>query len=336
METINTKQFILDARGRLQGKDARRMAAFHTGVAAAAALVVTLLQYALEQGIGNTAGLSGMGTRAILQTVQTVLQWANTILAPFWNLGFVYVALLWARDQYARKEDLLTGFHRIGPCIGLLVTRLILTFSVVVICANVCSAIYMSLPVSEELWKLMPQVETVDAMYAYMDQMTPEQYTQMLYAMLPVLVLCLVLSVALLVPLLYRFRLAEYAVLNQKGVRAMPAMIISAVLMRRRCWQLFKLDLRFWWYYGLKILCMLLCNLDLLLRTAGVTLPVGGDGAFFGSYVLYLAAWLAVETAFRPLVQTAYAGVYEAFVAAGPVQRKQVSAPAKNVPWDEQ
>ena len=68
------------------------------------------------------------------------------------------------------------------------------------------------------------------------------------------LVLCLVLSVALLVPLLYRFRLAEYAVLNQKGVRAIPAMIISAVLMRRRCWQLFRLDLSYWWYYGLMLL----------------------------------------------------------------------------------
>lgn len=336
MEKLNTKQIMSEAKGRLEGKDARRMAFLHTGVTVAFALVVTLLQHGLELGIGSTGGLSGLGTRSILQTMQTVLQWANMILAPFWNLGFLYVAMLWARDQYARKEDLLTGFRRVGPCIGLLLNRFMISFCVIFLCTNVCSTVYLITPAGQAMQKLMLSLGSMDAYYSYMNSLSQQELMALAGTAMPLLSLSGLFSAVLLVPLLYRFRLAEYAILNQKGVRALPAMIISAYLMRRRCFQLFKLDLRLWWYYGLKVLCMLLCYLDLLLAAAGITLPMVGDGGYFAAYILYLVALLAVETAFRPRVETAYAGVYESFVAMGPVQKKQVPVKPQDMPWDTQ
>ena len=47
METLNATLLIKNARQKLEGRDARRMAAFHTGVAIAMALVTTVLQYVL-------------------------------------------------------------------------------------------------------------------------------------------------------------------------------------------------------------------------------------------------------------------------------------------------
>ena len=337
METINAKHFIMTARKRLEGKDSHRLAAFHTAIAAVFALVVMVLQYVLSLSIGNTSGLSGMSTRSVLQTLQTALQWANMILTPFWNLGFWYVTLLWARDRYARKEDLLTGFYRIGPGIGLIFARSLLVIAVVVVCTNLGSVIFMMTPAAQPITDLaMGMNMDVEALNQYLNAMTEAQMTELLYAMLPMFIITGSLAIVFLVPLLYRFRLAEYVILDQKGMRALPAMFISAALMRRRCWQVLKMDLRLWWYYLLKVLCLMLCYLETLLPAVGISLPLGGDGAYFATYVLYLAALLAVETAFRPRVQTAYAGVYEAFKEMGPAVKKQVPAKPQDMPWDEQ
>ena len=336
MQTINAKYFISTAGQRLEGKDSRRLAAFHTAIAAAFSLAVMVLQYVLSVGIGNTSGLSGMSTRSILQTLQTVLQWANMILTPFWNLGFWYVTLLWARDQYARKEDFLTGFYRIGPGIGLIFARSLLVIAVTVICLNLSSSMFLLTPAGQEMEELMLSLGSMDAYYSYMTGMSHQELMAMVAKTTPFMILGCVMSAVLLIPLLYRFRLAEYVILDQKGMRALPAMFISATLMRRRCWQVLKLDLRLWWYYLLKTLCLMLCYLEMILPAVGISLPIGGDGVYFATYILYLAALLAVETAFRPRVQTAYAGVYEAFKEMGPVQKKQVAVKPQDMPWDEQ
>jgi len=336
MNTINAKTFISEAGKRLEGKNARSLALLHTGVTVGVALVVTLLQYVLAMGIGNTSGLSGMGTQSVLQTLQTVLDTANMVLAPFWNLGFLYAAMLWARDQYARKADLLTGFYRIGPCISLMVIRSLLVIAVTVICLNITSTVFLLTPAGQEMEELMLSLGSMDAYYSYMTNLSHQELMAMVAKTTPFMILGCVLSAALLIPVLYRFRLAEYVILNQKGVRAMPAMIVSAHLMRRRCWQVFKLDLRLWWYYGLKVLCTLLCYLEILLPAMGISLPIGGDAAYFATFILYLVALLAVETAFRPLVETTYAGVYEAFMAMEPVQKKEMPTKPQNMPWDEQ
>lgn len=337
MEKMNAKYFISQAKARLEGKDARKIAAFHTGITVAFALAVTLLQYGLQLGLGNTGGLSGMGTAAILQTVQTLLQWANMILAPFWGLGFLYVTMLWARDQYAYRKDLLAGFYRMVPCIGLMVTRTILVMAVLTITIYAGSAVFMMTPASQMITDIAVQCNMdMEVMSEYLYQMTQAQTMELLRSMIPLFAASGVLSVVLLVPLLYRFRLAEYAILNHKGIRAIPAMIISAHLLRRRCWELFKLDLQLWWYYVLKVLCMLLCYLEILLPMVGIALPVGGDGVAFATYLLYLLLLFAVETAFRPQVQTAYAVVYETYMAEGPVQKESVPAKPKDMPWDEE
>ena len=337
METLNAKLLIAQAKERLEGKDARKMAFFHTGIIAAFALVVTVLQYVLQLGIAETGGLSGMRTIALLQTMQTVLQWANMILAPFWNLGFIYVTLLWARDKYARKEDLLTGFHRISPYIGLVLLRGVLIGAVLIVAVYASSAVFMMLPASQTITDIAMQTNVdPEAIAEYLYQMTDAQTLELMRAMIPMLVISAVLAVAILVPLMYRFRMAEYVILNQKGMRALPAMIVSVALLRRRCWKLFKLDLHLWWYYALKVICILLCYLELILGAMGIALPLGTDGAAFAAYGLYLLGLLAVETLFRPQVQTTYGVLYETCVAAGPVQKANPPAKPQSVPWDEQ
>lgn len=335
MEKLNATLLIKAAREKLKGRDSLRMAAIHTGVAVAVALVSTVLQYVLQAGVGNTSGLSGIGTRSILETIQTVLHYANMILTPFWGLGFLHVALLWAKGEYARKEDLLMGFHRFGPYLGLMVNRGLLAFAVAFITMNISSIFYMITPAAAEITELATASGgDAVAMMEMMEQMSLEETLSLTRSLIPTIVIWAVLCMALLIPLLYRFRFAEYVLLENKGIRGMGAMVLSAALLRRRCWQLFRLDLKFWWYYGMKILCMVLCYADLLLGALGVTLSVDGDMAYMGSYLLYLVALFCVEVAFRPQVDTTYALTYEALKELNPVPKKEPEAP-KHMPWDE-
>ena len=335
MEKLNVTLLIKDARRKLTGRDSRRMAVFHTGVAVTVALVSSVLQYVLQAGVGNTSGLAGIGTRSILETIQTVLYYANMILTPFWGLGFLYVALRWAKGEYAEKEDLLTGFRRFGPYLGLMVNRGLLAFAVAFLTMNISSIFYMLTPVTAGLSEIATATGgDAVAVMEMMDQMSMDEIMSLTSSLIPVLVIWILLFTALLIPLLYRFRMAEYVILENKGIRGMGAMILSAGLLRRRCWQLFRLDLKFWWYYALKILCMVLCYLDMLLEVLGVSLPVGGEMAYMGSYLLYLVALFCVEVAFRPQVDTSYALAYETLKEMAPLPKKEPEVP-KRMPWEE-
>ena len=335
MEKLNVTYFVKDAREKLEGKDSRRAATIHTGVIVAAGLVLTIVQMLLARGMGNATGLSGLGTVSMLQTAQTVLQYANTILAPFWNLGFLYVAMLWARNRASADRDLLTGFRRVGPCIGLVLERFLVAVLVVLASALICSYIFVKTPAGQQLEAQMIAIGAVDY-YSFLENVPQQEMDAMMKSMQPVLILCGVSSVAVLVPILYRMRLAEYVVLDHKEVRALPAILISASLMRRRCWQFFKLDLQFWWYYGLKMLILAVCYADSLLSFAGVTLPISEDAAFLLSYAIYLVLLLGLEVCFRPRVETAYACAYDALREMGPVPKKNQPAIPQEMPKDAQ
>lgn len=336
MENLNAKLLIKTAREKLSGRDTFRLVAIHTGVSVAVSLIIMVLQLVLAKGIGNTGGLSGMGTRSVLETGQMVLQWANTLLMPFWNLGFLYVVLLWAREKRTDTKDLLTGFRRIGPCVGLMLNRAVLIFLVMIICINVCSFVFMMTPAAAEIMELAGSYSNTEELYDYLYSLDTLQMLDLLQSMLPMVVLCVLLSVTLLVLLLYRFRMAEFVILDEPRARGLSAMLLSAAMMRRRCWQLFKLDLRFWWYYGLKLLCMVLLYADLLLEAMGVALPVSGDTAYILTYGLYLVGFFAVEVSFRPRVETAYACAFEVLKEQGPVQKIITPVKPQDMPWDEE
>ena len=321
MEVFNSKEFIHRAKEALKGNNVRRLAVIHAGAMVAFGLVLTVLQYLLAEGIGNTSGLSGLGTRSVLETMRTVLQWANMLLLPFWNLGFLYVAMQWVRGKNPQTRDLLAGFHRVGPCLGLILNRTMLTLCVVILVINVSSVAYMMMPSSAWLRDLAMEFSDVNALQTYLYELNEARIMEMFWNLIPMVLLSLVLMAIALIPMLYRFRMAEFVILQYPGVRGMPALLVSAALMRRRCWQLFKLDLRLWWYYGLKVLCLLMLYAELVLAMFGIIFS--GEVTFLLGYLLYLAGIFCVETLFRPQVDTAYGAFFEKLLELGPIPKKR-------------
>ena len=324
-----------EARSISRGQEKTKISAIHAGISAGVALAVTLLYFVLEKGIAQTGGLSGMGTRSILQTISTLLTNANAVLVPFWNLGFWFVALLWARKQNAKTGDLLAGFRRFGAYLRLLLNRGLLTVAVGFVSIYISSYIYMLTPWSASVMEFAQStgmdMNVANERIAGMDM---AQMDAMLRDMLPMLVIWLVLFALLVLPMLYKFRMAEFFLLDDRRMGTVRAMFHSSQMLRKRRWKLFRLDLRFWWYFVAQGLCFTVYTADLWLPLLGVTLS-GGILTSMGLYVLYLTGLFLVQTFLRPRVQTAYALAYEQLLRMEPVMPKIRPAP-QNLPWDEQ
>ena len=63
--------------------DPKKLVLIHTAAVLIFFAVLAVVDYLLEQQIGSTGGLSGLGTRTILATAQQVLQLSEQILIPF-------------------------------------------------------------------------------------------------------------------------------------------------------------------------------------------------------------------------------------------------------------
>ena len=230
--------------------------------------------------------------------------------------------------------DLLTGFRRFGAYLRLTLSRVLLLIAAGCLSMYASSYLYMLTPWSGAVLEFAQSTGMdMEAANQLLNQMEIGQIDVLLRSMAPMLIIWMGLFTVLAMPMLYRFRMAEYFLLEDRRMGALRAMLASAQMLRKRRVQLFLLDLRFWWYYGLHILCLVVYSADLWLPMLGVAVP---DSVFvtLGLYGFYLIALVLMQTFLRPQVQTAYALAYDRLLHMEPVLPKMRPMP-QNLPWDE-
>ena len=290
MANINYKQLRADANAAVAGfgKTAVKLIAVHAGISIGASFILSLISYALEIGISQTGGLSGIGTRALLETIQQFLQTMLTIALPFWSMGYVFSALQMTRGQSADSVNLLTGFRHMGPVLRSHILRLVVYFGLVMLGAQIACYIFLLTPAAKDFMvameDIMPAIESGEAIY-YEDLLSNEAYMQ---AMLPALPYLLIGALIPLIPFLYRMRMMDYALMDDPRKGAFHAFSQSMRMTRKNCLAIFRLDLHFWWYYLLQVLTMVLCYGDVLLPMLGVELEMNADMAVYLFYALAL------------------------------------------------
>ena len=136
-------------------------------------------------------------------------------------------------------------------------------------------------------------------------------YGQLMVAMAPAFVLCLILAAVLAVPLAFRYRMAQYVIIDKPGIPAMMALRLSRYMMKGNTGKLLKLDISLWWYYGASLLARVLCYGDILLAMLGVRLPWSDTVSYYGFFAAYLAVQFAIYYFLRNRVETAYAIAYD-------------------------
>lgn len=309
----------------------RKLVLIHTGAALGLSVLLTVLNFILTRQIDTTGGLSGLGSRAILETAQTMLQYASFVLLPFWELGFVFAALGLAREQEVTPGSLLEGFRRFFPALRLMLLRLVLCFAVGLACANISATIYALTPQAAEATALIEPLLTADSaqdMQLLMEQLPLDEMSRI---MLPAWIIFGALYALVMIPVLYRLRMADFVLMDAPKTGAFAALRGSFRITRRNCWKLFRLDLGFWWFYLLEGVVALLCYGDVLADTLRLSLPVSGNTRFFLFYIVYALCQLALHVFAWAKVQTTYAVAYDMLLQ----QSGETPQPAaKPVPWN--
>jgi len=122
---------------------------------------------------------------------------------------------------------------------------------------------------------------------------------------------------AVLIPLFYRVRFSDFAAMD--GGRALLCMLESFRITKKKAWQIFKIDLSFWWFYLLQALSVALCYGDTILPALGVTLPMSPAVAYFLFFVAGILCQGLLLWRYQAQVSATYAVTYDALCADAPV-----------------
>lgn len=323
-----------NAREALSGAaySPRKLFTIHIAVSAGIALIISLISFLLNRGIASTGGLDGIGTRALLETVQTLLETANSLALPFWQIGLVFASLLLIRRQTAEPHSLLEGFRRLGPVLRLYILKVLIVIALIMICSNAASFLMVLLPLSTGFLSLMesiPETATEEEILRMMED--PAFSEQMLRAMVPMLLAMLALMLICIIPIMFRLRMTDYLIMDNPEAGARAAVKTSWRMTKGNCMALFRLDLSFWWFYVLNTLVSVVYFLDMLLPQS-----VNPDVSFILCGVGYAIGQVALYSWANAYLQTTYAAFYEALREKLREEEAQRLAAAAAVvtPWD--
>lgn len=311
----------------------RQLALIHMGVYAAAMLVYAVIDFLVSQKMDTIQGLAGMGMLSALQTVRLALQYISNIALPFWEIGFVGVALGMARQRQVKPADLTMGFRRFGPVLRLFLLRGLIFGGSAIVCIYAAAIIYVFTPFSQSMMDLMlPMVESGATMEQMQTMILELPMEDMQRLSMPVMGIFLVLYGVVAAVLFYRFRLADLAVMDIPHTGARASVRISGMLSRKKKLQLLRLDLSFWWYYALQLLCALVYSADVVLAYAGIEAPMDANGLYFICFALGMGAQVILFRCAGSYVHTTWAVAYDQLLGAVTIPQPNIS---REHPWEE-
>ena len=312
MDIRNTRAMKSFAAERLSGApQEKKIVLIYSGITLGLALLSTLIQYVLGHQINQMGGLSQMGTRTILSTIQSMLPLVQSLILICLELGYVAAMLRIARGQYASPNTLRLGFDRFWTLMRCCVIRGLIYLGLSILALYAASSLFVLSPWGKPFLNavatltggtslLNPQIVLDDAMVM-----------QLLPTMVPMLLMTAVAVCLLVVPVSYRFRMVGYVIIDKPGMPAMLALRESRKMMRGKCLQLLKLDLSYWWYYIAMFLVAFIANLDQFLALLGIAIPMSADFAYFFFYVIYLVLQLVIYFFLRNRLEVTYSLFYD-------------------------
>ncbi len=295
-----------NALGR-QADTAKRLVMIHSGVVIGLGLVLSVLSYLLDMGIQDTGGLGGIGTRAVLETLQTVLGFANLVLLPFWTMGYTRTILSVGQGKPVDTHSLLWGFRNWGVVLRSMLLQGMVYFALAMAGSQLAGIIFMMTPAAKSLYDMAEQMMAAGITDPY-EMLNQQAYLELGMKMVPFLLLGMLV---LTVPAFYRLRFADFALAQAPEKGAIRALLESFRLTRKRAFAIFKLDLRFWWFYLVQLLIAALGYGDLLLPMLGVDLGIGADAAMFLFYIAALICEFALYAWMKNQVSATYALAYD-------------------------
>lgn len=305
---MNFRQLKADAAAAVeQASGAKQLTAVYAGVVLALSALVTVVTFCLDLSIAQTGGLSNIGTRSVLSTIESILPMAQTVVFLCLELGFQSAVLRMVRGQYVSPNSLRLGFARFWPLMRLTLLQSMLYMGIAFVAVYFSVQIFLLTPLSEEAMAIATSVAAAGTPMVVDDAVL----FAMVPAMLPMIPIFLVIYLVLMLPMHYRLRMASYVLIDKPRCGALAAMKESRMMMRGNCLKVLKLDISFWWYYLLSTLATAVAYGDVFFALAEISLPWSETVSFFLFYAVYLVIQLALFYFFLGRVTAAYALTYD-------------------------
>ena len=312
MDIRNTRAMKTFAAERLSGApQEKKIVLIYSGIVAALAMLATVIQYLLGLQINQLGGLSHMGTRTILSTIQSMLPLVQSLVLICLELGYVAAMLRVARGQYASPNTLRLGFSRFWTLVRVCIIRGIIYAGLIIGAVYLSSMIFTFSPWGDPFVEMMDTLTGGTSLLNSQIVLNDAMILQLLPTLVPMLIMAAVLVILFVVPVALSMRMVGYVIIDKPALRPMAALRESRKMMRGNCMKLLKLDLSFWWYYVVMFLISALANLDQLLALVGIGLPIPEIVAFFGFYIAYLLLQMVVFTFLRNRLEVTYSLFYD-------------------------
>ena len=299
------KQESRDSLNRCSSQ--KQLALVYAGGLVGLSVLLTLLDLLLSGMISDMGGLSNLGTRTILSTLQTMLPIVQMLVLLGWNAGYAMAVLNIVRQEHVDHRALTSGFSLFFPMLRAMLLEAMLYFNITVLSFFLSVQIYSFTPwaknVMEILEPVLPAMLENPAEFVLEDAML----LPALRNMIPMVLIFAALYLVMYIPASYRLRFSTFCLVDAPRAGALRAMMTSSRLLRKNCFRLFMTDLRLWWYHGILVLASVVQMLPLL----GFQLPQGSDVTYYVCYGAYLAIVFGLYALARNRVECIYAAAYD-------------------------
>ncbi len=312
MDIRNIPRIKRVADARLENAPhADKIILIYTGIVIGLSLLVTVICYCLDLQINNYGGLSNMGKKSILSTLETALPVVSNLAIMCLELGFTAAMLRICRGQYTSPQTLRAGMPRFWAMIRCSLI-LSLRYAIATLASMYLATLIFGLtPLSNAAIDILtPIIEGMNPMDTsiILDDAT---LLLLMKASIPLFILWGILLAAFAIPMAYSYRMTHYILLDKPQVGAMIAMQESKIMMRRNRLALFKVDLSVWWYHALVLLANAVCYGNMAFAMLGIELPFSGDAGYFLFYGVHIVLIFGIYYYFRNKVGVIYALAYD-------------------------
>lgn len=289
----------------------RKIVVIYAALALGLTALTAVASYILDLQIDNFGGLSNLGKRSLLSSIQSMLPFAQSLLAMCLDLGYLAAILRIARGMYTSPQTLRLGFDRFWVLLRCNIFMGFRYAAMLFLSIYFGIMVFMTLPISQPAMDVLaPYLADMSALSGEI-VMEEAAYAQFAQAVWPAYLICGVIFAIAAIPLWYSYRMVRYIIIDKPGMGALMVMRESKQMMRKNRMALLKLDFSFWWYYLALFAAHVIGYGDTILLMLGVELPGSYDLWYFVFMAAYLAALCAVYYFLRSKVEVSYALAYD-------------------------
>ena len=283
-----------------------------SGLVMGLTFLTVVIRYILGLQISNLGGLSNMGTRSVLSAVQTMLPLLQSLVVMCLELGYTAAMLRIARGQYSSPQTLRLGFDRFWTLLRCSVIQGLIYAGLGIISVYLASILFMFSPFGKSFLELAAPMISASSLLSPTPVVDETMILQLIPTMIPMFVMAAIVACIMIIPVMFRFRMVRYIIIDKPGLRAMAVLRESRKIMKGNCLKLLKLDLSYWWYFAVFFGISMAGNADQWLPMVGVKLPMSAEVAYFLFYALYLGLQMAGYCFLRNRYEVTYGLAYDA------------------------